>query len=178
MPMETTLVLKVQMFTREGEGSCFGVGAVKLFDSCGFLRQGKVSVQLHSVDKMEYLKVGCFDHQIDAAEDTPSVLLEFPNFRNNVIWSLSDVTCGKYLGFMPPIKEESDSLKSDHLQPDRVNELLRYDPLAIQKYSSEEKELLRRNWKYYKHQSDKLINFLLCIEWEQPDQVAEMYLAL
>ena len=40
IPMESTLVVKLQMFSREGEGGCWGGGAIKLFDQNGFLRQG------------------------------------------------------------------------------------------------------------------------------------------
>ncbi len=41
MPMETSIVFKVNIFTKEGEGFTYGVGALKLFDENAFLVQGR-----------------------------------------------------------------------------------------------------------------------------------------
>jgi hypothetical protein len=56
--------------------------------------------------------------------------------------------------------------------------LLRYDALEIRKYTDKDKELLRKSKKYYKHQSDKLLNYMFAIDWTDPAQVAEVYATL
>ena len=38
--------------------------------------------------------------------------------------------------------------------------------------------MLRKSKKYYKHQSDKLLNYMFAIEWTDPIQVAEAYATL
>lgn len=50
--------------------------------------------------------------------------------------------------------------------------LLNYDPLKMMKYKPEDKIILRLGKKYYKHQSDKLINYLYSIDWKNTYQVA------
>ena len=50
--------------------------------------------------------------------------------------------------------------------------------MAIRGYKDEDKELLRKCKKYYKHQSEKLINYLFAISWSEPSQVAEVYATL
>ena len=37
---------------------------------------------------------------------------------------------------------------------------------------------MRKCKKYYKHQSEKLINYLFAIDWGEPAQVAEVYTTL
>lgn len=56
--------------------------------------------------------------------------------------------------------------------------LLSYDPLKMMKYDEFQKKLLRLGKKYYKHQSDKLINYLYSVNWTNPLDVAEAYQAL
>ena len=41
LPMESTVVFKLQLFSKEGEGIVCGVGAMKLFDEYGYLLQGE-----------------------------------------------------------------------------------------------------------------------------------------
>jgi hypothetical protein len=41
MPMETSIVFKLSIFAKEGDGFTYGVGALKLFDENGFLVQGR-----------------------------------------------------------------------------------------------------------------------------------------
>jgi len=78
------------------------------------------------------------------------------------------------LGYHPPTQNASNK----DLNLERLNELLRFDPLAIRHYKDEDKELLRKCKKYYKHQSEKLINYLFAINWGEPAQVAEVYTTL
>lgn len=46
MMMETSVVLKVRVYSAEGKGVVCGVGVIKLFDEYGYLRQGLYEVQL------------------------------------------------------------------------------------------------------------------------------------
>lgn len=61
MPMETTIVFKLSIYAKEGDGFTFGVGALKLFDDNAFLVQGKQEIQLYALEKIEYFKIGCID---------------------------------------------------------------------------------------------------------------------
>lgn len=56
--------------------------------------------------------------------------------------------------------------------------LLSYDPLKMMNYDEHEKKLLRSGKKYYKHQPSKLINYLYAVNWTNPFEIAEAYLAL
>jgi hypothetical protein len=78
------------------------------------------------------------------------------------------------LGYLPI----SQTPTSKELNLERLNELLRFDPIAIRYYNPEDRELLRKCKKYYKHQSEKLINYLFAIDWCEPAQVAEVYTTL
>jgi hypothetical protein len=40
MPLETTIIVKLVIYSKEGEGDVAGVGAIKLFDENGFIVQG------------------------------------------------------------------------------------------------------------------------------------------
>ena len=40
LPLETTITLRLQLFSKEGDGIICGVGAIKLFDEYGYLLQG------------------------------------------------------------------------------------------------------------------------------------------
>lgn len=46
------------------------------------------------------------------------------------------------------------------------------------KYTAEDKKLLRLGKNRYKHQSNKLINYLYSIDWSNSIEVAEAYQAL
>lgn len=59
-----------------------------------------------------------------------------------------------------------------------VIKLLNYDPIKMMNYDNSEKKLLRAAKKYYKHQSDKLINYLYCVNWTNTIDVGEAYQAL
>ena len=50
--------------------------------------------------------------------------------------------------------------------------LLNYDPIKMTKYDNAEKKLLRAGKKYYKHQPDKLINYLYAVDWTNPIDIA------
>lgn len=65
MPMETSIVFKLSIFAKEGDGFTYGVGALKLFDENGFLVQGRQQVQLYALEHMELFKIGCIDKRID-----------------------------------------------------------------------------------------------------------------
>jgi len=41
LPMETSIVFKLNIYAKEGDGFTYGVGALKLFDENGFLVQGR-----------------------------------------------------------------------------------------------------------------------------------------
>ena len=56
--------------------------------------------------------------------------------------------------------------------------LLNYDPIKMMNYDDYQKRLLRIGRKFYKHQSDKLINYLYAVNWTNPVDVAEAYQAL
>lgn len=97
------------------------------------------------------------------------MIIKLPTYRSSVIWTLSDSVCAKILGYQPPLSA-SNIQESPNLE--RLNELLRYDPLMIFKYSEEDKELLRKCKKFYKHQSEKFINYVYAIDWTEPAQIA------
>lgn len=50
--------------------------------------------------------------------------------------------------------------------------LLSYDPLKMMNYTDkndkDEKKILKLGRKYYKHQSDKLLNYLYSVDWTNP----------
>ena len=48
MPMETTAVFKVNIYSKEGDGIVVGVGAMKLYDENGYLLQGEQEVHLYA----------------------------------------------------------------------------------------------------------------------------------
>lgn len=60
--------------------------------------------------------------------------------------------------------------------------LLSYDPLKMMHYTDkndkDEKKILKLGKKYYKHQSDKLINYLYSVDWTNPIDIGEAYQAL
>lgn len=179
LPMETSMVFKLNIFAKEGEGFTYGVGALKLFDENGFLVQGRQEVQMHALERMELFKIGCIDKRIDEGTEIAGqpclVSVQLPRFKNNVIWTLSDPACAKLLGYLPQIREERAKIENNL---ERLNELLRFDSLAIHHYSEADKALLRQCKKYYRHQSDKLVNYLYAIDWTDPAQIAEAYSTL
>lgn len=78
-----------------------GVGALKLYDSYGYLRQGLQEVHLYAMDKIEYYKLGCIDHHLEDNPDIGRIHIMLPKFRHPVIWTLADPTCLKLLGYSP-----------------------------------------------------------------------------
>lgn len=54
---------------------------------------------------MELFKIGCIDKRIDkgveAAGPICLIAVQLPRFKSNVIWTLSDATCAKLLGYVP-----------------------------------------------------------------------------
>jgi len=52
MPLETTIVFKVELFAKEGDGVTCGVGAIKMFDENGYLVQGEQEVQLYAKERI------------------------------------------------------------------------------------------------------------------------------
>lgn len=56
--------------------------------------------------------------------------------------------------------------------------LLSYDPLKMMNYNDYEKMILKLGKKYYKHQPDKLINYLYSVNWTNTYEVAQAYAAL
>lgn len=177
LPMEATIVFKLNVFAKEGDGFTFGVGALKLFDEYGFLMQGRHEVQLYALEKMELFKIGCIDKHVTetGGELACKIAVMLPRFKNSVIWTLSDITCAKLLGYLPVFTTAAGK-EENNLE--RLNELLRYDPLAIHRYSDDDKSLLRRCKKYYRHQSDKLVNYLYAVDWSDPAQLADAYTTL
>jgi hypothetical protein len=176
MPLETTIVFRLNVFAKEGDGFTFGVGALKLFDENGFLVQGKQEVQLYALERMELFKIGCIDKHIDQSELACRVTLQLPRYKNNVIWTLSDLACARLLGYLPQIVPGGKDKEENNLE--RLNELLRFDSLAIHRYEDRDKDLLRRCKKYYRHQSDKLVNYLYAVDWADPAQLADVYATL
>lgn len=180
MPMETSIVFRLSIFAKEGDGFTFGVGALKLFDENGFMAQGRQEVQLYALERMELFRIGCIDKRIDEGLETTgqpcSIAVQLPRFRNSVIWTLSDLVCAKLLGYLPQMSGREKEKEENNLE--RLNELLRFDSLAIHSYDEKDKGLLRRCKKYYRHQSDKLVNYLYAVDWTDPAQLADVYATL
>ena len=57
--LETSLVLKVKVHSKEGESVICGVGVLKLFDEWGYLKQGEQKIQLISQEDICPMKLGC-----------------------------------------------------------------------------------------------------------------------
>lgn len=176
MPMETTIVLRLNLFAKEGDGLTVGVGALKLFDENGFLMQGKQEVQMYALDRVELFRIGCIDHRIAEEGLACTVVIALPRFKNNVIWTLSDAACAKLLGYQSQVSGKEKEKEENNLE--RLNELLRFDSLAIHRYAEKDRDLLRRCKKYYRHQSDKLANYLFAVDWTDPAQLADVYSTL
>ena len=123
---------------------------------------------------MELFKIGCIDKDQEVNPNSCKLVIKLPTFKNQIIWTLTDGISTRMLGYH---EQQNNSNKED---PDleRLYELLRFDPLEIRKYGEKDKELLRRSKKYYKHQSDKLLNYMFAIDWTEPQQVQEAYTTL
>ena len=59
-----------------------------------------------------------------------------------------------------------------------LTRLLKYDPLKMMKYTVEDKNILRLGKMYYKHQPDKLVNYLFSIDWKNSTEIAQAYTSL
>lgn len=97
-------MFKVYIFAKEGDGDVAGVGALKLFDESGFMVQGEQDVQLYAMEKIEMYKIGCIDKYINDSQNIATIKLKLPKFKHNVMWTLSDLTCAKMLGYQPQIQ--------------------------------------------------------------------------
>ena len=100
--LETSLVLKLKVFSREGDGVYCGVGVIKLFDEYGYLRQGNYDVQLYAHENLAPVKLGCYDHFIMPDDDEKkggltTITVHFPTYRNPVRWTLADPKCQSLL---------------------------------------------------------------------------------
>lgn len=104
MPMETTIVFKVQLYSKEGEGVTCGVGALKLFDENGFMVQGEQEVQLYTKEKMELFKIGCIDKHYSTNEQIAKVGVRLPRFKSSMMWTLTDPGCAKLMGYHPQMQ--------------------------------------------------------------------------
>ena len=65
---------------------------------------------------MELFKIGCIDKRIDDGTETTVpclVSVQLPRFKNNVIWTLSDLTCAKLLGYLPQIKDDKAKIDNN-----------------------------------------------------------------
>jgi hypothetical protein len=56
--------------------------------------------------------MGCIDKFVIKDETICKVYIKLPKFKNNVIWTLSDLASAKLLGYLPPI-DKGKTTKDD-----------------------------------------------------------------
>ena len=103
-------------------------------------------------------------------EGVTTVKVRFPTFKSAVRWTLADPRSKSLLGLiynMQVVNSVDIEKKMSEL-----TKLLKYDPLKMLKYTPEEKNIIRLGKKYYKHQPDKLINYLYSVDWKNSIQIA------
>jgi len=66
---------------------------------------------------MELFKIGCIDKRVDEGTETTEqpclVSVQLPRFKNSVIWTLSDLTCAKLLGYQPQINDDKANIDNN-----------------------------------------------------------------
>lgn len=74
------------------------------------------------------------------------------------------------LGYLPEPKKKSDNVEIDEALQ-KISDILKVNPIRMLQYSSKEKQILRMARTYYSHQPDKLINYLIAIDWTDPSEI-------
>lgn len=60
------------------------------------------------------LKIGCIDNIYSSDPETSKIVVKLPTFKHSVIWTLTDPSCSKMMGYHPqlqaPIVKEDPNL--------------------------------------------------------------------
>ena len=75
--------------------------------------QGQQEVHLYPKQKIELFKIGCIDKNGSEDPSDAKVIVKLPVFKHKVIWSLSDASCAKMLGYQPQLQDNGSKSEPD-----------------------------------------------------------------